>query len=128
MESEAVLHPDPVVLRRFWETHRAKLHLNDLEAYQGVSGLQALTPGAWSYGATRAEADDFVTELLTQGSVTLVTPLDAYGDEDLPVAGTLSILCDGEGRPAVILVVDAVDVSAQAVAETLRAVVGNELR
>src|SRR3954452_2390525 len=96
-------HPEIMV---FWDAVRNHAGLNDMAAYMGPSSLESIPPPAWSYGQSSEEADEFVNRVIGAGATQIVTPMEAYTatDEDLPVAGTLSILCDGTGRPRVLLV------------------------
>lgn len=118
-------HPE---LLTFWEATQSYAKLNGLRAYLGPNPLEAVPPPAWSYGETSAEADEFVARVIADELTSIVTPVQAYTDaeEDLPVVGTLSILCDGSGRPRVLLVSSEVTLREEegvpSVVETLKAV------
>lgn len=120
--------PDHPELLTFWEATRSYAKLNDFRVYLGPNPLESVPPPAWSYGQTSQEADEFVARVVTAEETDIVTPVAAYTDagEQLPSIGTLSILCDGAGRPRVLLVATAVaerEVEGQAsVVETLKAV------
>lgn len=98
--------PDHPELMTFWEATQSYAKLNGLRAYLGPSPLEAVPPPAWSYGASAEEADAFVARVRSAEETDIVTPVAAYTEagEELPSAGTLSILCDGAGKPQVLLV------------------------
>lgn len=130
MSTDAVpaAQPDHPELLTFWEATRSHAKLNGLTAYIGPSPLESIPPPAWSYGDNADEADAFVERIVAGESVAIATPVTAYTDagEDLPSAGTLSILCDGAGMPRVLLVSAEVNLAEEdgvpSVVETLKSV------
>lgn len=118
-------HPE---LMTFWEATQSYAKLNEFRAYLGPSPLESVPPPAWSYGDTAQEADAFVERVIAADETPIVTPVSAYTDaeEALPTVGTLSILCEGSGRPRVLLVSAEVSLRDEegvpSVVETLRVV------
>ncbi len=106
----------------FWELARFHAKLNVAPAYFGPTTLEVVRPPAWSFGETPEEADAFVAGLDDGQRLSASAPASAYdmerdgGDElPMPVAGSLSILCDGAGRPVALLEVEDVEVGADVV-------------
>lgn len=116
-----VTEPDHPEVRAFWYLARVHAKLNAAPSYFGPTVLESVPPPAWSYGDTPAEAEEFVATALEGEGGRTTAPLSDYGDE-LPEAGVLSILCDGEGRPRALVEVTAVDVTGDEVREQFRVV------
>ncbi|HEX8780094.1 MAG TPA: hypothetical protein VF728_02840 [Nocardioides sp.] len=86
----------------FWDLARFHAKLNAAPSYFGPTTLEVVTPPAWSWSEDPGEADAFVDAALAREEAVASTPLSAY-DGELPPAGTLSILCDGDGQPRALL-------------------------
>ena len=120
--------PDHPELMTFWEATQSYAKLNDFRVYLGPNPLESVPPPAWSYGESSQEADEFVARVVAADETDIVTPVAAYTEagEELPSVGTLSILCDGAGRPRVLLASTAVEQreveGRPSVVETLKAV------
>lgn len=96
----------------FWELARFHAKLNMAPSYFGPTTLEVVRPPAWSYGETPEEADEFVARLDAGGRLATATAAGAFDveDADMPVAGSLSILCDGAGHPVALLEIEEVEV------------------
>ncbi len=104
--NDVVAEPSHPEILAFWEVAMPHAKLNGVRAYAGPSVLETLAPPAWSFGESPEQADEFVARLLESGKIEVVTPAAAYAEvgESLPTVGTMSILCDGSGRPRALLV------------------------
>ena len=120
-----VTEPDHPEVRAFWDVARMHAKLNAAPSYFGPTPLESVPPPAWSYGATPAEADEFLAGVLADEEGTTTAPLADYAGA-LPEEGVLSILCDGEGRPRALVEVTAVEVSGDEVREHFRVVYRGE--
>ncbi|PUA79976.1 hypothetical protein [Nocardioides currus] len=111
----------------FWELARFHAKLNVAPAYFGPTTLEVVRPPAWSYGETPEEADAFVAGLDAGEPIATHAPAAAYEEDgaEMPVAGALSILCDGAGHPVALLEVEEVEVGDEVV-EHFRVVYRNE--
>ena len=96
----------------FWELARFHAKLNVAPAYFGPTTLEVVRPPAWSYGETPEEADEFVARLDSEERLDTSAPASDYDVEDaeMPIAGSLSILCDGAGHPVALLEIEEVEV------------------
>ncbi|WP_310528326.1 hypothetical protein [Nocardioides sp.] len=92
----------------FWELARFHAKLNVAPAYFGPTTLEVVRPPAWSYGETAEQADEFVAGLDADDRLATSTSAEAYGDDgaEMPVAGSLSILCNGAGHPVALLEIE----------------------
>lgn len=108
-------------LRVFWELARYHAKLNAAPTYFGPTTLESVPPPAWAYGESAEESDTFVTQVLAdEGGATTATTEEYAGE--LPVAGVLSILCDGSGVPRALVEVTEVAVTGDDVVESFRVV------
>ncbi len=100
----------------FWELARFHAKLNVAPSYFGPTTLEVVRPPAWSFGETPAEADEFVARISGDERLSTSTPASAYAevgheeDTALPIAGALSILCNGAGHPVALLETEQVEV------------------
>ena len=108
-------------LRTFWELARYHAKLNAAPTYFGPTTLESVPPPAWAYGDSAEESDAFVARVLADEEGRTTAPVEDYAGE-LPEPGTLSILCDGSGRPRALVEVDAVVVDGAEVVESFRVV------
>ncbi len=105
----------------FWELARFHAKLNVAPSYFGPTTLEVVRPPAWSYGDAPDEADEFVARMSGDDRLSTSTPAAAYEEADhqedtaLPVAGALSILCNGAGRPVALLETAEVEVGVEVV-------------
>jgi uncharacterized protein YhfF len=96
----------------FWRLAREHARLTTVPAYFGVTALEAVTPPAWSFGATPEQADALLALVLTGTKTATSSALWDYeaADEALPVPGTMGIILDGAGRPRALVATTAVTV------------------
>ena len=114
--------PDHPEIQAFWDLARFHARLNVAPGYFGPTTLEVVPPPSWSYGDTGAEADRFAAAVRA-GEVTSTEATAAdYADEDLPGVGSLSILCDGYGKPAALLETATVETGDEVVVEHFRVV------
>jgi uncharacterized protein YhfF len=113
--------PDHPEVRAFWDVARMHAKLNAAPSYFGPTPLESVPPPAWSFGSTSEEADAFAADVLDGEEGTTTAPLGDY-EGDLPEAGVLSILCDGQGRPRALVEVTSVEVDGDEVRERFRVV------
>ena len=101
----------------FWELARFHAKLNVAPAYFGPTTLEVVRPPDWSFGETPDEADAFVAGLDSDVPLKTSTPAEEYAHEgaDMPVAGSLSILCNGGGHPVALLEIEEVEIGAEIV-------------
>lgn len=101
----------------FWELARFHAKLNVAPAYFGPTTLEVVRPPAWSFGETPEDADEFVAGLDSDERLKTSTPAEEYADEgaEMPVAGSLSILCNGAGHPVALLEIEEVEIGADIV-------------
>ena len=118
------LEPDHPEVRAFWELARFHAKFNSAPSYFGPTTLEVVVPPAWSYGDAREEADDFVTAVLAGEVSSTEAARSEYDDAEapLPTTGSLSILCDGSGRPVALLETTHVDAEGDRVVEGFRIV------
>jgi uncharacterized protein YhfF len=79
----------------------------------GQSGAQALTPPAFSFGATREQADELLALVLAGVKTATSSALVEYQreGEPLPQVGGLAIVLDGAGQPRAVLRTTAVELT-----------------
>ena len=109
-------------LEAFWNEASVRARFDSIGPYGGPTVLGSLRPPAWAYGATPGQADDFVADLLDDGTETTASaPLAAYEAEgvSLPEVGAVSIVLDGSDRPRVLVATTAVTVDGPNVVEHL---------
>ena len=101
----------------FWDLARFHAKLNVAPAYFGPTTLEVVRPPAWSFGETPEDADEFVAGLDSDERLKTSTPAGDYTEEgsEMPVAGSLSILCDGAGHPVALLEIEEVEIGADIV-------------
>ena len=118
------LEPDHPEVRAFWELARFHAKLNSAPSYFGPTTLEVVTPPAWTYGSSREESDEFAATVLSGDVTTTEAARSDYDDAEAPVptAGSLSILCDGGGKPVALLETTAVDLRDDQVVEHFRVV------
>ncbi|AKT52872.1 ASCH domain-containing protein [Arsenicicoccus sp. oral taxon 190] len=95
--------PEPHVVDAFWADARVRSGLAGEEIYQGRSSAAALCPPAWAFGDSRRMADELCRLVLDGTKTATAGAWWEFGDEPLPDAGELSIVCDGDGRPRALL-------------------------
>ena len=98
--------PDPDEVERFWQVARVRGRLEHaVPSYFGQSALGALPPPAWSFGASRAMADELVTLVLDGTKTATSSALADYeaAGEPVPEVGSLGIVTDGAGRPRALV-------------------------
>lgn len=110
-------------VQAFWDLARFHARLNTAPAYFGPTTLEVVPPPTWSFGDVPG-AERLLAGLLDGTQPTLAAPRADYEStgEPLPVPGALSILLDGEGRPAALLEVTGVEVTDSTVTEHVRVV------
>ena len=89
----------------FWNLARFHAKLNAAPTYFGPTTLEVLPPPAWSFGATSEHADELlrlVLEGTKSATASALWDFEAEG-EDLPEAGSLSIILDGAGHPHALI-------------------------
>ena len=103
--------PDPAAVEAFWRVARVRARLeHTVPTYFGQSALAAVPPPAWSFGATRAEADELLglvlagTKTATSSARADYDASDDHPAEDLPSVGGLGIVTDADGRPRALVV------------------------
>lgn len=114
--------PGSQQVESFWVDAKVHARLNPAGSYFGPTTLEVVRPVNWSYGETPDEANAFASQVLAHGTATVTTPVSAYADGELPEAGTLSILCDGQGEPCALLAAESVAVDGESVVEVLTVV------
>ncbi|MCF6379451.1 hypothetical protein L2K70_17710 [Nocardioides KLBMP 9356] len=108
-------------LRVFWDLARYHAKLNAAPTYFGPTTLESVPPPAWAYGDSAGESDAFVAQVLADEEGRTSAPGDDYAG-DYPETGTLSILCDGSGRPRALVEVTDVTATGDEVVESFRVV------
>jgi len=118
------LEPDHPEVRAFWELARFHGNFNSAPSYFGPTTLEVVVPPAWSYGDSPEEADGFVASVLAGDVTSTEAARSEYDDAEapLPTAGSLSILCDGTGKPAALIETTGVEARGDQVAEHFRVV------
>lgn len=97
--------PSEADVEFFWEEARKVAGITRLDVVVGQNTLAVLTPPTWAFGTTAERADAFVADVLA-GERTATSGAAAQweaAEEELPRPGTLSILCDGSGRPRALV-------------------------
>ncbi len=107
------IEPDHPEVLAFWELARFHARLNAAPSYFGPTTLEVVVPPAWSYGDDAAEADAFAAAAVAGEATSTTASLAEYEEADapLPVSGSLSILCDGSGKPVALLETRGVEVA-----------------
>ena len=100
--------PDEPDVTAWWLRVRPKVERDPfarIGVVVGQSGAQALTPPAFSFGATREQADELLALVLDGTKTATSSALVEYEreDEPLPRVGALAIVLDGDGRPRAVL-------------------------
>ena len=100
----------------FWDLARFHAKLNVAPTYFGPDHPRVVRPPAWAYGDTPEEADDFVARTDSEDRITTRRrPRSTTGGRRMPVAGSLSILCNGAGHPVALLEIEEVEIGADIV-------------
>lgn len=104
--------PAEADLERFWGEARKVSGLTRLDVVVGSNTLAVLTPPAWVSGTTVERADAFVEHVLAAGGGATTGAVAQWeaAEEELPRPDTLSILCDGAGRPRALVRTTTVEV------------------
>ena len=92
-------------IEAFWDLARFHAKMNAAPTYFGPTPLESVVPPAWSFGATPEHADGLLRLVLEGTKTATATALwdfEAEGEE-LPQAGTLSIILDGAGHPHALI-------------------------
>ncbi|MDO5629528.1 MAG: ASCH domain-containing protein [Mobilicoccus sp.] len=102
-------HPE---VESFWADAKIRAKLNVATGYFGPNPHDAMTPPAWSFGGTPAQADALLDLVLAGRKTATASALWDYeaSGEPVPQRGQLSIVLDGQGRPAALIVTTAVRV------------------
>ncbi len=103
---------DDSAVESFWALARPHARLGGMPGYFGASPLELVPPPAWAFGA-EAEQADRLLELVLDGTKTATaSAADDYDveGEQLPQAGSMSILLDGSDRPRALIVTTEVEV------------------
>lgn len=97
--------PDDAQVESFWISARNHAGLNPLEAITGVNGAVSLRPMAFTFGHTRALADELAEAVVAGDKRATSSWLASYEAEGIPIpeVGSLSILCDGAGDPRALI-------------------------
>jgi uncharacterized protein YhfF len=92
-------------IEAFWRLAREHARLTTVPAYFGVTALEAVTPPAWSFGATPEQADALLALVLAGTKTATSSALRDYeaAEETLPEPGTMGIVLDGAGRPRALV-------------------------
>lgn len=106
----------------FWRLARFHARLNAAPSYFGPTALESVPPPTWAWGDDGAEADAFAERVVSDGEAEVSAAVGDYDGVELPTAGTLSILCDGSGRPRALLQVTHVEERGDQVVERSRVV------
>ncbi|WP_226909810.1 ASCH domain-containing protein, partial [Georgenia ruanii] len=104
--------PQDEAVERFWALASKVADITGLDVVVGKSELAALTPPAWSFGSTPEEADQLLALVLAGVKTATSSSLwerQEQGEEQ-PNPGDLSIICDGNGQPQVLVRIETVDV------------------
>ncbi len=104
--------PDPKSVSDFWELARNEVGWTRLEFLLG-SQQESLVEPPWMHLSPYPDkATALVLELREEGKAQVVTPRDAYpeDDKDLPKVGDLTIVCTGDGLPAALVMTTEVSV------------------
>ncbi len=99
------------LLEAFWVRARNAAGIYPLEAVLGQDEQMSLRPPVFSFGDS-VELADRLCQLVIDGKKTATSSWrDMYSHEgaELPEVGELSIVCDGAGRPRVLLRLTAVE-------------------
>jgi uncharacterized protein YhfF len=89
----------------FWDLARFHAKLNAAPTYFGPTTLEVVPPPAWSFGATPEHADELLRLVLAGTKTATATSFWDFETEgeELPRAGTLSIIVDGAGHPHALI-------------------------
>lgn len=106
------LPPNEQQVADFWAAASRGLGMTRLDVVVGMGVMAAVVPPAWSFGWTAAEADELVSQVLAGIKTATASARQEYQDEDaaLPAVGTLSIICDGAGKPHAVVRTEKVEV------------------
>lgn len=96
----------------FWALARSQARLTSMPGYFGPTTAEVLSPPAWSFGATAAEADELLGLVLDGRKTATASAGWDYEmeDEPLPVPGGLGIVVDSAGHPRALIVTTEVSV------------------
>lgn len=100
-----ILLPSEEEIEAFWVRARTRGKIYPLEAIIGQEAIISLCPPAFALGDTREKANELAS-LVVEGKKTATSSwLPSYqkAGEDIPEAGDLNILCDGEGLPQALV-------------------------
>ncbi|MDO5741183.1 MAG: ASCH domain-containing protein [Ornithinimicrobium sp.] len=93
---------EDVELRSFWDDAKIRAGLNPADGYFGRTAADTVLPAAWSFGDTPEEADRLL-DLMLQGRRTATSSAAWEYDDELPEAGVLSIVLDGDEHPRALI-------------------------
>ncbi len=99
-------------LDAFWTVARHQTRTNPVPGYLGTFSGEALSPPAWAFGATPAQADELLA-LVLDGTKTATASAQweyEHEDERMPSVGDLAIVLDGSEHPRALIEVMSVDV------------------
>ncbi len=113
----------------FWTRVRGRVQKDPfarLGVVVGPGGSAALAPPAFSFGATREQADDQLDRVLSGAKTATSSALVEYragGDDEhpLPRVGDLSIVLDGAGEPRAVVRTTAVEVTTLGLVDAVHA-------
>ena len=106
------LPADPAVISAFWNRTRTKVGWAGLEIILGQQQEAVIEPPRMQLSQDRQEATELALALADEGRGSSTSPLSDYpgGVDDIPKAGELAIICDGEGIPVALVMTVGVDV------------------
>ena len=99
-------------IEQFWEAARHQTRTNPVPGYLGTYSGEALSPPAWSFGATPEHADELLALVLDGTKTATAGALWDYEheDENLPRVGDLNIVLDSLDHPRALIEVVQVEV------------------
>ena len=110
--SQAALPIDIEALNSFWYECFQRIEVHSDSALFGEQDNTGLIPPAFQYSDGRAVANERAKAVLAGKVDSIDTPERDFTDQGvgIPAIGDMSILCDGEGKPAALLCDTAVEV------------------
>ena len=98
----------------FWEVARVHAGLGKIAVVGGLTVTAGIPPVAWAFGDNPVIAEELLALVLSGTKTATSSALSDFDAEDSPqpVVGELSIILDGEGRPAALIRTTEVEVVA----------------
>lgn len=99
------LEPNEDIVRSFWESARRHVGWTGIEMIVGQRVNTALLPPAVHLADLASEASDLAEQVRTGELTESLLPLAEYeaNSMDIPAAGDLLIVCDGQGVPVALV-------------------------